>query len=160
MSTNKTQKLKDAGITYSFIDEVSMVSERAWCILCHLNNEFNFTFIGFGDFQQLQPINEEHIYFRNSWLVKHLCNNNCCHLKTVHRFDDNKLLQDAYDCANGKLVDFKRYGHKECDVSLCWTNLCVDTLNSKYNETYAKSYNNVKEANGHGDTKFILHNQL
>lgn len=70
----------------------------------------------------------------NSWLVEHLFNNSCCHLKAVHRFDDNKLLQDAYDCANGKLIDFKRHGNKECDLSLCWTNLCVDTLNSKYND--------------------------
>ena len=92
--------------------------------------------------------------------MKHLFNNNCCHLKTVHRFDDNKLLQDAYDCAYGKLIDFKRYGDKECDLSLCWTNLCVDTLNMEYNEKYAKSYNNVKEAKGHGNTKFILHKKL
>ena len=38
-----------------------------------------------------------------------------------------------------------------------YTNLCVDTLNSKYNETHAKSYNHVKEVKGHGNTKFILH---
>ena len=30
------QNLKDTGIMYTFIDEVSMVSERIWCILCHL----------------------------------------------------------------------------------------------------------------------------
>ena len=32
----KAQDLKHAGIKYMFIDEVSMVSERTWCILCHL----------------------------------------------------------------------------------------------------------------------------
>ena len=32
----KAKNLKDAGINYIFIDEVSMVSERIWCILCHL----------------------------------------------------------------------------------------------------------------------------
>ena len=142
------------------IDEVSMVSERIWCILCHLKKQFNFIFIGFGDFQQLKPIHEEHIDFENSWSVKHLFNNNCCHFKTVHRFGDNKLIQYAYDCANGKLIDFKRYGNKGCDLPLCWTNLCVDTLNSKYNGKYAKSYNNVKEVKGHGNTKFILHKKL
>ena len=117
-----------------FIDEVSMVSERIWCILCHLKKEFKFIFTGFADSKQLKSINEEHIDFKNSWLVKHLFNNNCCHLKTVHRFDDNKLLQDAYDYANGKLIGFKMYGNKECESALCWTNLCVDTLISKYNE--------------------------
>ena len=74
--------------------------------------------------------------------------------------DENKLLQDACDCAYGKSINFKRYGNKECDLSLCWTNLCVDTLNSKYNETKAKSYDNVKEVKGHGNTKFVLHNNL
>ena len=58
----QTQNLKDAGIKYAFIDEVSMVSERTRCTLCHLKKEFNFICIGFGDFQQLQPINEERIY--------------------------------------------------------------------------------------------------
>ena len=33
----KTHNLKDAGIKYIFIDEVSMVSENIWCILCPLN---------------------------------------------------------------------------------------------------------------------------
>ena len=33
-------------------------------------------------------------------------------------------------------------------------------MNSKYNEKYAKSYDNVKEAKGHGNTKFILHKNL
>ena len=132
-----------------------MVSERIWCTLCHLEKEFKFICIGFGDFQQLKPINEERIDFKSSWLVKHLFNKNCCHLKTAHRFDDPELLQGAYDCANGKLIGFKRYGIKECHRSLCWTNPCVDTLKSKYNEKYAKSYNDVKEMKGHGKTKFI-----
>ena len=39
-------------------------------------------------------------------------------------------------------------------------NLCVDTLNSKHNEKYAKSYDNVKEVKGHGNTKFTLYKNL
>ena len=54
-------------------------------------------------------------------------------------------------------MDFQRYGNKECNFSLCWTNLCVDTLNSKYNEKYAKAHNEVKEVKGYGNTKIILH---
>ena len=115
----KAQNLKDAGIKYIFIDEVSMVSERIWCILCHLQKEFNFIFIGLGDFKQLKPINEEHTDLNNSWLVKHLFNNNkCCQVTKVYRFDENKLLQDAYDCAGGKSIDFKRYGNEECELAL------------------------------------------
>ena len=125
--------------------------------LVSFEKQFNFIFIGFEDFKQLRPPNEEHIDFQTSWLVKHLFNNNCCQLTKVYRFDENKLLQDAYDCANGKSIDFQRYGNKECDLSLCWTNLCVDTLNSKYNEKYAKAHNEVKEVKGYGNTKIILH---
>ena len=84
----KAQDLKNAGVESIFIDEVSMVSERIWCIFCHLKKEFNFIFIGFGDFMQLKPVNEEHIYFQNSWLVEHLFNNNSCKLTKVHRFDE------------------------------------------------------------------------
>ena len=154
------QCFKHARIKYMFINEVSMISGIIRCILCHLKETINFVFIGFGDFVQLKPVNEEHIYFQNSWLVKQLFNNNSCKLTKVHRFDKNKLLQDAYGCAYGKSIDFKRYGNKECELSLCWTNRCVDTLNSKYNETYAKSYDHVKEVKGHGNTKFILHNNI
>ena len=77
-----------------------------------IKKEFGFGFIGFGDFKQLRPVGEEHVDFENTWLVKNLFNNNRCHLQTVHRFNENKLLQDAYDCANGKRIDFKRYGNK------------------------------------------------
>ena len=66
--------------------------------------------------------------------MTHLLNNNSCKLTKVHRLDENKLLRDAHDCAYGKSIEFKRYGNKECDLSIGWTNACVDTLNFKYNE--------------------------
>ena len=88
--------------------------------------------------------------------MEHLFNNDSCKLTKVHRFGENKLLQDACDCAYGESINFKRYGNKECDLSLCWANLCVDTLGFKYNEKYANPYDNVKEVKGHGNTKFIL----
>ena len=53
---------------------------------------------------QLKPVNEEHIDFQNSWLVKHLFNNSSCTLTKVYRFNENKLLQDAYGCAYGKSI--------------------------------------------------------
>ena len=59
-----------------------------------------------------------------------------------------------------KVPILKRYGNKECGLSLSWTNACVDTLNSKYNEKKAESYDNVKEVKGHGNTKSILHKNL
>ena len=105
-------------------------------------------------------MSEEHIGFQNSWLVKHLFHNNSCKLTKAHRFDENKLLHDAYDCAYGKSITFKRFDNKECDLFLWWANACVDTLDSKYNEKKAESYDNAKEVKGHGNTKLILHKNL
>ena len=42
----KAENRKDAGIKYIFISEVGMISERIWCILCHLKKQCNFIFIG------------------------------------------------------------------------------------------------------------------
>ena len=150
----KAQNLKNSGIKYIFIDEISMISERIWCILCHLKKQFNFIFIGAGDFMQIKPRGEEHIDFQNSYILKYLFNNNSCRLTIIHRFKDNKLLQDAYDCAYGKSIDFKRYGNIDCDLALCWTNRCVDVLNTIHNEKYAKMYNKVKEVKGYSNTKY------
>ena len=55
-----------------------------------------------------------------------------------------------------KVLTFKGVETKS-DLSLCWTNLCVDTLTSKYNEKYAKTHSKVKEVKGYGNTKIILH---
>ena len=88
----KEQGLKNAGIKNISIDEVSMVSERTWCILCHLKDELDFIFIGLGDFMQLKPVNEERMGFKNSWLARHLFNKNSCKLTKVYRFNENNLL--------------------------------------------------------------------
>ena len=63
--------LKDSGIKYIFIDEISMVQELMWNIIAHVKKLFGFTFCGFGDFKQSKPVNEEHIGFLNPWIVKY-----------------------------------------------------------------------------------------
>ena len=95
-----------------------------------------FRFIGFGDFKQLKPINEEHINFKDSWIVKFIFNNTLCELTEIHRFKDNELLQDAYKCSNGETFDIDKYGKAERDLSLCWTNRAVDVINEKWNNHY------------------------
>ena len=69
----KTVKaLLDAGITHILIDEVSMISSQMWCILKHIQTQYEFVFIGFGDFKQLKPVKEERIDFENLTIVKKL----------------------------------------------------------------------------------------
>ena len=147
--------LKDSGIKYIFIDEISMVQEQMWNIIAHVKKLFGFTFCGFGDFKQLKPANEEHIGFLNSWVIKYTFNNNLCELKEVHRFNESKLLQDAYKCANGESIEFNDYTKEEHDLCLCWTNQAVDALNQKRNKHYAKG--KQIEVAGYKQLKFILH---
>ena len=52
----KVKELKNNGIKYIFIDEVSMISEKMWNVIAHIKNRFGFVFVGFGDFKQLKPI--------------------------------------------------------------------------------------------------------
>ena len=155
---NKVLSLKDDGIKYIFIDEISMIPEQMWNVIAHIKQQFGFIFCGFGDFKQLNPVNEEHIDFLNSWIVKYIFNNNLCELKQVHRFNESKLLQDAYKCANGESITFNDYTKEEHDLCLCWTNQAVDTLNQKWNKHYAKG--KQIEIVGYKQSKFILHNKL
>ena len=67
----KVLELKKNGIQYIFIDEVSMISEQMWNVIAHIKQQFKFTFCGFGDFKQLKPVNEEHIDFLNTWVIKY-----------------------------------------------------------------------------------------
>ena len=132
-----------------------MIQEQMWNIIAHVKKLFGFIFCGFGDFKQLKPVNEEHIDFLNSWIVKYVFNNNLCELTEVHRFNESKLLQDAYTCANGGNIEFNDYTQEEHDLCLCWTNTAVNALNQKWNEHYAKG--KQIEVVGHKQTKFILH---
>ena len=73
----------------------------------------------------------------------------------MHRFNENKLLQDAYKCANGERIEFSDYTKEEHDLCLCWTNQAVDTLNAKPNVRYAKG--KQIEVVGYKQSKVILH---
>ena len=154
----KVADLKNSGVIYVFIDEVSMVSEQMWNIIAHIKKLFGFIFCGFGDFKQLKPVNEESIDFLNSWIVKYICNNDLCELKESHRFNESKLLQDAYKCANGVVIEFNDYTKQEHDLCLGWTNQAVDTLSAKWNTHYAKG--KQIEVVGYKQSTFILHKSL
>ena len=154
----KVQELQSNGIKYILLDEISMISERMWCVLAQIKTLFNFVFIGFGDFKQLKPINEEHINFKNSWIVKFIFNNTLCELTEIHRFNDNELLQDAYKCSNGEAIDTDKYNKTEHDLSLCWTNRAVDVINEKWNNHYLPD--DYVIVNGAKNSKFKLHKGL
>ena len=152
--------LVDNDITHILIDEVSMISSRMWGVLAHIQKQYGFIFIGFGDFKQLKPVKEDTLDFEHLTIVKQLLNYSRCELKTVHRFDDNELLQDAYACANGERIDITKYGTEEHDLCLAWTNDCVNALNKRWNEHYAQHYTETLTVNGNDKTTIVLHRDL
>ena len=147
-SFKKARNIYKSGIRYILIDEVSMISEKIWHVLAQIKQQFNFIFVGFGDFKQLKNRNEEHIDFKNSWIVKYIFNNNLIELTKIHRFKDNELLKDAYACSDGKNIDFTTYSKQECDLCLCWTNAAVNALNTKWNKHYANNHTNTLTVKG------------
>ena len=154
----KVASLNNEGLQYVFIDEVSTISEQMWNVIAHIKQQFGFIFCGFGDFKQLKPISEEQTDFLNSWIVKHIFNNSLCESNQVHRFHGNRLLQDAYTCANGGNMDFDNYTKEEHDLCLCWTDQTVGALNKKLSVRYAKG--KQIDVAGAKQSKFILHNRL
>ena len=147
----------NAGITHIFIDEVSMIPSWIWNILAHIKREYGFVFIGCGDWKQLAPVEEEHIDFENSWIVKYLFSRNLYVLVKIWRFNEDVLLQDAHTVSDGGKIDFTKYNNKEHELSLCHSNDAVDAINKKWNEHYAKKHNKTKEVNGFDNTKFIMY---
>ena len=75
---NKILSLNNDGIKHIFIGNNSMIPAQMWNVIAHTKQQFGFIFCGFDDFQQLKPGNEEHIDFRNSWIVTSVFGNNLC----------------------------------------------------------------------------------
>jgi hypothetical protein len=156
----KAWNLYKSGVRYILIDEISMINSEIWNVIAQIQEQFEFIIIGFGDWAQLPPVNEEHIDFSNAWIVNKIFNGNRCELEYIHRFNDSHLKQDTNKCRNGEKIDFNKYGSKECNLSLCWTNSAVNKLNQKWNEYYSKDIEKKETVNGYQQTKFILHEGL
>ena len=60
------------GVKYIFIDEISMVPSWIWNIFAHIKQQYGFNMLGFGDWAQLRPVDEEHIEFENTEIVKYI----------------------------------------------------------------------------------------
>ena len=90
--------LKHSVVKYVCVDEISTISEQMWNTIAHVTELFGFIFCGFGDSKQLKPVNEEHLDFLDSWIVKYISDNTFCGLEEAHRFNEGNSLQDAYTC--------------------------------------------------------------
>ena len=119
-----------------------------------------FIIIGAGDWGQLPPVNEEHIDFENSWIVKYVFNYNLYKLVEVKRTNDKELLHDTRTIRHGGVIDYSTYGTCECPTALCHSNDAVNAINQTWNEYYAKQHSKTKILNGYDNVKYILYDGL
>ena len=150
----KALSLRNSGIKYISIDEISMIPEQMWNIIAHIKRLFGFVFCGFGDFKQLKPVNEEHIGFLNPWTVRFIFNNNLCELKDIIDLMKANYYKMLIHVLMVKIQSLT-ITQEEHDLCLCWTNQAVGTINAKWNQHYATG--KQIEAVGYKQSTFILH---
>ena len=147
------QKLKDSGVEYIFIDEVSMINSRVWSILNDIKQNFNFKFILIGDFGQLDPVESKIYDVINSEVFAELVD--CQKLELTRNYRAEKdpefgsFIADLIKVRAGETIDFSTYGTKECIKSICFTNKTRKAINEKWNlrESKDKPYitlNNIR----------------
>ena len=147
------EKLKKSGIEWIFIDEVSMVNSRVWGILNDIKKKYNFKFILIGDFNQLDPVESKVYNVQKSEVFAEICDGQMLELKTNWRAMNDPefkiFIEDQRRVKQGKPINFKTYGNKECRKALCWTNKTRNAINQKnmINESKDKKFitvNNIR----------------
>jgi predicted GIY-YIG superfamily endonuclease len=136
--------LKTEGVKVIFIDEISMVNSQIWGILAHIKKTYGFIFVGLGDFNQLPAVLEEYVDFKNAQILSYMFDRNRCELTKIWRTDDDKLLKTLDSILLGKKINVTEYGKKKSQLSLCWSNACVDAINTRMNNAYAKVYDHFQ----------------
>jgi hypothetical protein len=147
------EKLKDEGVTWIFIDEVSMISSKIWSVIRDIKNIYGFKFVLFGDFYQLPSVETNHYDVVNSEVFAEICDGQMLELTRNYRAENDvdfaEFIADLRIIKNGGKPNFKTYGTTECRKSLCWTNKTRKAINYKWmqKEATGKSYfiiNNFK----------------
>ena len=99
-----------------------------------------------GDFNQLDVIGDLHKYdYKNSSILKELCDHNNINLQTCRRSDDKLFNLIQFDNINNLTPDdFKSDLKIDNDINICWTNNKRKKINSKYMEA---AYKKAKTSN-------------
>jgi hypothetical protein len=155
---------KDKGLTHILIDEVSMIPSFIWNILAHIVSKYGFTIIGCGDWEQLPPVEEEHIDFKNTNIVKSIFKYKSYELTKVWRFSEDELLQDAYRAVGGQDIGISKYSSIAKPLSLCFSNDMVNAVNNKWNTFYSNQHSTnggkILKVQGFDYTEYYLHKDL
>jgi 5-methylcytosine-specific restriction enzyme A len=142
----KLTKFMETQLDYIFVDEVSMLHSNFYKILMIIKQLKNCNIIVSGDFNQLDVIGDLHKYdYKNSSILKELCDHNNINLQTCRRSNDKLFNLIQFDNINNlKPDDFKSDLKIDNDINICWTNNTRKKINSKYMDA---AYKKAKTSN-------------
>jgi DNA polymerase III delta prime subunit len=142
----KLTKFMETQLDYIFVDEVSMLHSNFYKILMIIKQLKNCNIIVSGDFNQLDVIGDLHKYdYKNSSILKELCDHNNINLQTCRRSNDKLFNLIQFDNINNLTPDdFKSDMKIDNDINICWTNNTRKKINSKYMDA---AYKKAKTSN-------------
>jgi 5-methylcytosine-specific restriction enzyme A len=142
----KLTKFMETQLDYIFVDEVSMLHSNFYKILMIIKQLKNCKIIVSGDFNQLDVIGDLHKYdYKNSSILKELCDHNNINLQTCRRSNDKLFNLIQFDNINNLTPDdFKSDLKIDNDINICWTNNTRKKINSKYMDA---AYKKAKTSN-------------
>jgi hypothetical protein len=133
---SKVDKMKEEGVKYIFIDEVSMIQSKLWAVLRDIKNIYKFKFILVGDFNQLDPVEEKTYDILNSEIFSEIADGQMLELTKNWRAENDPEFKEFIDdlelSKHGKFNDVSKYGNKEQRKSLAWTNKTRKAINYKW----------------------------
>jgi 5-methylcytosine-specific restriction endonuclease McrA len=142
----KLTKFMETQLDYIFVDEVSMLHSNFYKILMIIKQLKQCNIIVSGDFNQLDVIGDLHKYdYKNSSILKELCDHNNINLQTCRRSNDKLFNLIQFDNINNLTPDdFKSDLKIDNDINICWTNNTRKKINSKYMDA---AYKKAKTSN-------------
>ena len=142
----KLTKFMDTQLDYIFVDEVSMLHSNFYKILMIIKQLKQCNIIVSGDFNQLDVIGDLHKYdYKNSSILKELCDHNNINLQTCRRSNDKLFNLIQFDNINNLTPDdFKSDLKIDNEINICWTNNTRKQINKKYMDV---AYKKAKTSN-------------
>ena len=71
MYQNNCRKLKNKGVLWIFVDEVSMIASKVWSVIRGIKNIFGFKFALLSHFYQLPSVESKHYGIVNSDIINY-----------------------------------------------------------------------------------------
>jgi 5-methylcytosine-specific restriction endonuclease McrA len=142
----KLTKFMETQLDYIFVDEVSMLHSNFYKILMIIKQLKQCNIIVSGDFNQLDVIGDLHKYdYKNSSILKELCDHNNINLQTCRRSNDKLFNLIQFDNINNLTPDdFKSDLKIDNEINICWTNNTRKQINKKYMDV---AYKKAKTSN-------------